>query len=196
MDQDVKIEKLDGGWDHITSEHIQQGVKTFKNRPIEEQITINKKKARKGKDNGMFGRDRSGEKNPRYGAKLSQEQKIKQSEKMKNRVVCKDKTSGKNISVFKDDPRFKTNELEPLHINKIVVKNKEGESFLIDKNDERILSGELIHINSGRKRTDDEKRKLSLAMKKLKWFNNGAISKRFEIAPDDSWVAGRLNFKK
>lgn len=68
-----------GGFDYINKnkEFKEKAINTVKNWPEEKKNEVNKKKARPGNLNGMFGRDRSGKNNPRYGVSLSQETKEK-----------------------------------------------------------------------------------------------------------------------
>jgi hypothetical protein len=191
----LKIEKLDGGWDHITLEHIKRGHENFRKRPLEEQEAINKKKARKGKDNGMYGRNRSGENNPRFGVSLSQELKDLISTTNKGKTVAVDK-DGNKFQVDCHDERFITGEIKHYHHNKIPVVDKDGNRFAIDRNDERVLSGELVHIYNGRKMSEEFSQKMKELHLGNRWYNNGEISKRSKTELGEGWILGRLPFKK
>lgn len=191
----LKLEVLDGGWDHITREHYKKGIETFRSRPIEEQQTANRKKARSGKLNGMYGRDRSGANNPRFGVTISEEQKQKHSLSMKGRVNGKTK-DGQIINVMVDDERFNTGELIHLGIGKTQGRFSTGEIIYVDCDDPRFSTGELVHPNVGKHRTPAEKQHLSAIVSSYKWFNNGLVSVRKPQCPGDGWVPGRLKKQK
>ena len=187
----LKLEILDGGWDHITKEHNKRGIETFKSRPQEEQDAVNKKKSQPGRLNGMYGIDRSGKNNPRYGVTLSEEQKQKSREKMKGKVNGVLPT-GEIIHVKCDDIRFTTGELKHIGVGKTLGKLITGETICVECDDPRFKTGELIHPNVGKKRTDSEKQHLSKIVSTLKWYNNGKETIRRTESPGQDWVRGRL----
>ncbi len=186
----LKNETLDGGWGHITSEHIAKGVATFKKRPKAEQDKSNKAKARDGTKNFWYGKDRSGIKNPRFGVILSEDQKARQGEKMKGKKygLTKDNTV---IRVSTSDCRFDTGELVTLGKGTIVVKDKFGNTSRVQISDERVVSGELVHVNKGKRRTLEEKQRLSEIVSSFKWYNNGVVSIRRKDNPGEDWRVGR-----
>lgn len=85
----------DGGFDHINSDPkaklrcVEKTRRTIASLPEEVRSEINRKKARSGELNGMFGRDRSGENNPRFGVTV---QGTETAEKIRQRAVERYKT--------------------------------------------------------------------------------------------------------
>lgn len=187
----LKVECLDGGWDHITVDHIKKGIDKFRQRPLEEQKECNAKKAQHKEANFWFGRDRSGKNNPRFGVTISEEQKQKQREKMTGTVkgVLQ---SGEIIHTHCDDQRFLTGELVYMHKNKAVYKDENGKTFYVKTTDVRVVTGELKSINLGKNRTEEEKQHLSNVVSLLKWYNNGVVSVRRKEHPGIEWKVGRL----
>lgn len=191
----LKMEKIEGGWDHITSDHIKKGIEKFRQRPVEEQQEINKSKGRIGNKNGMFGSARFGEKNPMFGKKMTEEQKDKFGRRNKGKTVGIN-ADGEKFQINCDDHRFKTGELKSIHTNKLIVKDINGNKFAIDKNDQRYLNGEVTSINTGKHRTQQEKDNLSKIVSTLKWYNNGVTTKRFQTPPSEDWIKGRLKMSR
>ena len=71
--------------------------------------------------------------------------------------------------------------------NKIVVKDKEGKIFKIDKNDSRYTSSELIGVNKGIKFKNVE------SFKNLIQAKNPITGEKFRIKKDDPrWLSGEL----
>ena len=186
----LKFEKLDGGWDHITIDDIKRSVETFNRRPKVERNKINKSKGQKGSNNFWYGKNRSAENNPRFGITLSEDQRARQRQKMIGKRLGK-LADGTIIHVSVDDPRFLQGILSSPTKGRMVVKDCIGNTFSVDKSDLRVASGELVHINKGRIRTDAEKSNLSAAVKQLKWYNNGQINVRKANHPGKDWLPGR-----
>lgn len=73
----LKIEQLDGGWDHVNGEakavYTAKAQKTVANYPPEKKAAMGKARSRPGEKNGMYGRSRPGELNPRWGAEVTEE---------------------------------------------------------------------------------------------------------------------------
>lgn len=75
----------------------------------------------------------------------------------KGRMSAVDSETGEffsNISV--DDPRFLSGELVGVTKDRVLVKDKEGDTFLISKDDTRWLSGELVGVTKGRVSVKDK----------------------------------------
>jgi hypothetical protein len=191
----LKIEYLDGGWDHITKEHQQKAQETRESKTDEEKTLINMKKARPGELNGMFGTHRYGIEAPMFGKNHSEITKNNMSDSKIGRVVVID-NAGVFYSVSYEDPRIATGELCSGNKNKLIVKDKYGNTFQIKKEDPAYLSGELVSVNVGKKRTKIQKDLMSEKQKKLKWYNNGKDSIRCEVDPGSLWKSGRGNFKE
>lgn len=100
---------MDGGWDHITRDHIMKGVQTIKLKSTEERERINKSKARIGQNNGMYGVKRSGAEAPRFGMKNTELSKTKASIKMSNKTYGKD-LNGTIFHIECSDIRLKDGE--------------------------------------------------------------------------------------
>lgn len=97
-----------------------------------------------------------------------------------------------------------------VNYNKVLVKSSSGSIFLVDKNDERYLNGELTHVWKGRKHTEEAKEKMREAHRKngyqkgaknsqfgTIWINNGITNKKiketdFEKYNNNGWTHGRL----
>lgn len=86
--------------------------------------------------------------------------------------------------------------LSSTHKNKILVKDKFGKCFKVNKDDERIKRGELISVNKGLKRSKEVKQKLSDLHKEIcknptekmknAWKENAKnrIGKKLNISPE------------
>ena len=170
----LKIETIDGGWDHINSlpnEVRARWSADARALLTEEQRTeIDKKKAHHKENNYWFGKDRSGENNPRFGVHDDYETYEKISEANKDKMVVKDSISGDIIG-------------------------------FIDKNHPNCISGVWVSNNLGKKRTDNHKKDRSLLSKRLGlkppsskgklWWNDGSIVIRSKICPGDNFTRGR-----
>jgi len=127
-------------------------------------------------------------------------------------VVVKNKNNEK-IRVSIDDPRYLSGELIFHKKGFITVKDNKNNTLNVSTNDPRYLSGELKHIFSGRKITDETKRKIgeknSIQQKGNKnsqfntcWIYNLNINKNKKIKKCEldewifnGWTKGRkINF--
>lgn len=73
----------EGGWTHVNADpetYVKKSMATVARWSPEFREQVNAKKRRVGKNNGMYGRDRSGPNNPRFGAVVSEETRRKISE--------------------------------------------------------------------------------------------------------------------
>lgn len=170
----LKIENLDGGWDHINSLPVEVRNKWLKDSwnlmTEEHQNEINKKKAHRKEDNYWFGKDRSGKNNPRFGIHDDHETYKKISESNKGRLVVKDSMTGDTIG-------------------------------FIDKTHPNVVSGVWVSINLGKHHTEEYKNKRSLQYKELGirppsskgmlWWNNGSVVVRSKLCPGDGFTRGR-----
>jgi hypothetical protein len=68
--------------------------------------------------------------------------------------------NGNVFIIDKNDPRYISGELKCVLNNIISVKDKEGNTFGVNKNDPRYLSGELVVHWTGKKHTEESKRKI------------------------------------
>ena len=156
----LKLESLDGGWDHITTENINKGIESFRCRPQVEQDAANAKKAQIGKDNFWYGKERGGAKNPRFGAIVTEEQKLLQSAKMSGMYTYYD-SNGISVRTRVNDARVANGELTARKTGTVVVKDGAGETLVVKITDPRFLQGELVSVNKNRKMTDEQKLALS-----------------------------------
>lgn len=171
----LKLETLDGGFDHINSQPLEVRKKWIRDwldsLSDEERSSMNAKKARKGEDNGMYGVHRYGEAAPRWGIPTSDETRQKQSEVKKNRLVVRDAETGETIgAVAIDDPN--------------------------------VLSGKWVSINRGRKYSAEVCARRSVWTKELGirppspagklWWNDGTTQIRSATCPGEGFVRGRL----
>lgn len=192
----LKFETLDGGWDHITAEHIQQGIATFRSRPPEEQHRANKKKAQPGSKNFWYGKDRSGANNPRFGASVNNEQRERQRAKMTGFVTAVD-IDGNRMRVPVDDPRYVSGQLVAVaKRGHVVVRNAAGHTLSVAKDDPRLKTGELVHVNCGKKRSAAEKQHLAAKVSATKWWTNGITTVRAPSCPGEEWKPGRGKLRK
>ena len=94
--------------------------------------------------------------------------------------------------------------------NKVVVKDKQGKIYSIDKNDERYLSGELVPIWKGKHHTEETKQKMKLTHKLNEhqkgvknsqygtcWITKNNINKKIKKSELDNylidgWIKGRI----
>ncbi|MCK5537861.1 MAG: hypothetical protein KAI79_13630 [Bacteroidales bacterium] len=113
-------------------------------------------------------------------------------------VTVYDKYNNK-IRLFKNDSRIKDESLKMKSSwkGKVSVKDIKGDSLQVNKNDERILSGELVGIAKGNKLSSQVKDSISLTMSKKKWIKNDSYSKRVIESEliwylSDGWKMGRI----
>ena len=66
-----------------------------------------------------------------------------------------------------------------------------GNKIRCKLDDHRVLSGELVHMNTGRHKTAAEKQRISAHVSTLKWYTNGIKSVRTLEQPGVDWVPGR-----
>lgn len=169
----------------MTKEKYREWVK---NKTAEELSEIYSKKANIGVKNGMYGVHRHGTLNPRHGAAVAESTRKLISAANKNYCVMKN-SQGEYVRVHKENTET---DLTPVNKNKIVVRTKTGELISIGVDDPRYISGEFVHVNHGKTRSDSEKEHLSKIFSSLKWYNNGKISIRRAEHPGDGWVSGRI----
>jgi hypothetical protein len=103
--------------------------------------------------------------------------------------------SGKIVSIHKEDPLFG---VEYFGITKglTLVRNKEGNIFLVSKNDDRYLNGELVHNNFFTSNKGKSHRNWN-----KKQINNGISQKLVNIDEvklylDNGWILGTLQKNK
>lgn len=175
----LKLETLDGGFDHINSLPIEirrdRVIKWWNALSDERKSEINKLKAHPKEKNFWWCKDRSGENNPMFGVNHSDETKVKISEANKNKIVVKDLQSGKVIG-------------------------------LVDKEHEKIKSGEWGSVNIGKTHSSEYKQRKSDQYKTLGirppspkgklWWNNGLVNERSVDCPGEDFIRGRLKFSK
>jgi hypothetical protein len=168
----LKLETLDGGWDHINSlskkERTEKWHKWWNSLSEEERSEINKKKSRPGELNGMYGVKRE---SPFKGSVHTEESKQKISETNKNKIVVKD-----------------------IDTNEIIG--------LVDLEHKNIKNGKWISNNTGKTRTEEFKKKRSEEWKSrgikppstkgLLWWNDGKKTVRSKERPSENFKRGRL----
>jgi len=174
----LKIECLDGGWDYVNSfpNHIKKEWKrNWRESLTEDELSIINNK-----------KSLPGELNGMYGSNRS---------------------GDKNPMYGKQHTNETKNKISAKHKNKIVVKDSiTGEVMgFFDKNDPRILSGQWVSVNKGRKASLETKAKMSKirkergikppSLKGMLWWNNGQIQLRSKECPGEDFVRGRLAFK-
>ena len=94
--------------------------------------------------------------------------------------------------------------------NKITVKDSEGNTFMVDKNDPRYISGELTAFWKGKKHSEESKRKMRKSKKGFGigdknsqyntcWIHNDELKQNKKIKKEDlekyiseGWIKGRL----
>ena len=175
----LKIEDIDGGWDHINSLPVEERKIMFfswwDKLTEEEKVVINSKKARKGEDNGMYGRNRSGALNPRFGVHDDYETYKKISESNKGKFNCKHSITGEFVGYVSVDH-------------------------------ENVKNGLWISMNVGKKRDEKFKKDRSVQYKLrgikppspvgMLWWNNGVKCLRDKNCPADGFVRGRLKMPR
>ena len=99
----------------------------------------------------------------------------------------------KNISVRMSKPHTEQHKINQgiVKKNKIVVKDKEGKKFSVDKNDPRWISGELVGVSKGYKISDETKQLMTQKRLGRKWYNNGE-EEIFTYDPPEDYITGRL----
>jgi hypothetical protein len=108
-------------------------------------------------------------------------------------ITAKDK-SGRIFSISKKDPLFG---IEFFGVTKglVLVKDKNGEKFLVSTSDERYINGDLIHNNIGLISGENHPNYGKL------WVNNGEKqifikNENLKIYLDNKWVIGTLQKNK
>lgn len=84
----------------------------------------------------------------------------------------------------------KGNQLGQLRIKTVVVKTQDGQTFAVEKGDLRLKSGELVHVNVGRKRPDASKRMRE--RKPLRGIDNPMFGKH--LSPESIALSVRTKF--
>ncbi len=172
----LKEETLIGGWDHINNSenrkmYTEKMMKTFEEFSEEKKLEINKKKARHGSDNGMYGRDRSGVNNPRFGCHIEEETKLKISDANKGKIVVKDSITNEIIGLIDmNHPKILSNEW-------------------VSINSGRKHSAE---IRAAKSRKNKEIGLKPPSPKGLLWWTDGVISVRSKTSPGPSFRRGRI----
>ena len=106
----LKLETLDGGWDHINSLSLEERHKLCcawnYTKSAEELAIISAKKARHKEDNFWWGKERSGELNPMFGKTHKDEakEKISKANKGKTRTPEQCKQISDRMTGVKRDP--------------------------------------------------------------------------------------------
>jgi hypothetical protein len=174
----LKIETLDGGWDHINTLSKEIRLKKWHewwgSLSAEEKFLINKKKSSPSDQNHWFRKERSGKNNPRYGATLSEDHKLLLSTINRNKIVVKDINTGKTVG-------------------------------FIEKTHPNVIAGLWVSINNGHKHTEEFKTKRSeLARERCYkppsqvgklWWNDGSVNIRAENSPGTNFTRGRIKWK-
>lgn len=170
----LKLETLDGGWDHVNSMSKELRKEKFlswwNSLSDEEKYILNSKKGHPGSKNFWFKKNRSGENNPRFNVHDDYATYEKISKANKNKMVVKDK-----------------------HTNEIVG--------FIDKNHPNIKDGLWISVNAGKTHTEEFKKKRSEEYKQrgikppsskgMLWWNNGHVVVRALECPGEEFIRGR-----
>ena len=120
---------------------------------------------------------------------------------------CKDPETGKLIYIDRNDPDI--DKYESYSKNKHLVKDKNGKCYIVDINDPRYLSGELVSFWKGRKHKPETKEKWKETYKRIKhqqgetnsqygkvWIIKDGISKSvfkkdLQKYLNDGWKKGR-----
>lgn len=123
----------------------------------------------------------------------------------KNSIFVYLKTGGsKNAFLInKDDFDDKLHVISDNHFQKgkVLVKDADGQKYFVDVNDERYLSGELLHISCGYKFTDEQRHKLKNKFKEIghqqgeknsqfgtKWINKDGVTKKIKKDELQSYI--------
>ena len=98
-----------------------------------------------------------------------------------DKIIVTDLFSGKNIKIF----TYEFDELKHQHIalNKVPVRDKNGNKFLIDKSDQRWLTKEVVHVATGKQLSTEIKQQIANKLKKQYKFKspNGEIIEIFGL---------------
>ena len=95
------------------------------------------------------------------------ENKVKTSHNLPLKTTIRVITeTGSKITVSKDDPKYLDGTYKAYTPDKnnpcvVVVKDADGNVFKVPKNDERLLTGELVGHTKGVKYTDEQRKKIS-----------------------------------
>lgn len=118
----------------------------------------------------------------------------------KGKVAVED-SDGNKLFISITDPRYLNGELVPIQRKMrglILVRNKYNEYLWVAKTDPRYINGELIPATTNRKRTVQEKERISLSKTKFKstWVNNGYTHKYIKLADLDKFLLDNPDWKK
>ena len=118
-------------------------------------------------------------------------------------VYLKTDESKKAFIINKNDFDDKLHVISGNHFQKgkVLVKDTDGKKYFVDINDERYLSGELLHISSGYKFTDEQRYKLKNKFKEIghqqgernsqfgtKWINKDGVTKKIKKDELQSYI--------
>lgn len=113
-----------------------------------------------------------------------------------NRVVVREGDT--NLILHKSDVRFTSGELSGVTKGTIPVRDTEGNCIRVKKDDPRLISGQLKHINIGLKMSDESKIKMSNAHKETVWIHD-SLKKNKRVKDSDlniwlnrGWILGRI----
>lgn len=124
----------------------------------------------RGKNNPMYGRNRSGENNPRYGAHVSDETKRLISDKAKGKIVAKD-VDGNFVKVTYDE---------------------------FNRRDDLVHSNTGRHASDETKKKMSESKKQAgikpPSPKGKLWWNKDGKNFRSEECPGEGWFRGRVKW--
>jgi len=105
------------------------------------------------------------------------------SEAMSNRIhiVCPETDVMKSIKIDEKIPegyiKGESNARRTHRLNKLVVRDKDGNTFQIDKSDSRYINGEVVSYRVGMKHTNETKQKIGIGLRNKIVCNNGTIEK-------------------
>ena len=128
---------------------------------------------------------------------------------LNNMVIVRDVTTGKSMQVSREEYYSNKKKYSIHSTNKVLVKDNKGNFFQVCKDDERLITGELVLFWKNRKHTQETKNKISDTFKKNKhqqgeknsqygtcWVMKGEVSKKIkkddlDTYINDGWIKGR-----